>query len=554
MSENNQHNSGKVIAVVAVDMATSPIGTRSRLADQFAGKPVLTHTVEKLLAVQDVSTIVLMVASGQEQQVRALPGVCASERVVLMTLMPRPEKLTTRTIAARAWDLVAWRGGAGQTTVFDEDFCTQSILAAAETQQADHVLCVPAHAALLDVDLMSRLVQHHLYKNHEMRATYTPAAPGLGGIVIQTPMLREIAPLHILPGHVLQYDPRSPTFDTLIRDACMQVDPALSKIQNRFLLDNDRSLAIAEALLPRMPFKCAADMAIAAAEIRATAFAWPREIEIELTARRFSAPPGSVPEHLRAKRAELDADTWAAWLKNQKWPDDMLLTLCGDGDPLAYAGIADVCAAAREAGIRHIHLQTDLIENTARATELIDRKMVDVISVTHYGHTPGTYARVGQVAAETQPQVMKNMQMLLDHINAVGSGLPLVLCRLLKVRDTIPEMEEFFDTWCLRCGWAVIDAPTDRAGDVPFTAVVDMAPPKRRACRRIADRLLIRADGALVACDQDVHDKLMLGHVSRDTLLAAWQGNAMCSLKNAHASGNWLSVDPCRNCREWHRP
>ena len=88
---------------------------------------------------------------------------------------------------------------------------------------------------------------------------------------------------------------------------------------------------------------------------------------------------------------------------------------------------------------------------------------------------------------------------------------------------------------------------------VAFAAVVDMAPPKRRACRRIGDRMLIRCDGTAVACDQDVRDRLTLGHIERQTLSEIWQGAAMCKLKAAHAAGTWMDLDPCRNCREWHR-
>lgn len=549
MTVAEAQSGSRVIATVAVDLAVSPIGTRSRLGDVFAGRPVLHHTLGRLASVKDLQAIVLLVTAGQEEAVRELVAPLGESRIEIQTLVPRPAKYDWRTREARGWDLVAWRGGAGQCTVFDEDFHAASVLAAAETHGAEHVLSIPAHAALLDVDLVNRLVQHHLYKNHEMRATYTPAAPGIGGIIIQTVMLRELAAAHAVPGQSLQYDPRSPTMDTLIREACVQVDPALSKIQNRFLLDNDRSWALAEKLRPRMPFACSADMALAAREVGT--FAFPREIEIELTGKRFCNPPGSVPAAIREARMELDPAKWVAWLKNQTWADDVLLTLCGDGDPLAYARIVEVCAAAREAGIRHIHVQTDLLEHADRLFALVERQLVDVVSVMHYGHTAETYARVAGV--DGQSRAMANMQLLAQKIGQNETGLPIVLCRLLKVRETIPEMEAFFDTWCVRCGWAVIDAPTDRAGAVPFAAVLDMAPPKRRACRRIGDRMLIRANGVAVTCDQDVHDTLALGNIAGATLPEIWQGDAMCKLKEAHAMGNWMDVDPCRNCREWHR-
>ena len=57
----------------------------------------------------------------------------------------------------------------------------------------------------------------------------------------------------MLPGEVLAYDPARPAMDTLTRDACMQVDPALSKIANRFLLDFIQEFRIvSESLVDRL--------------------------------------------------------------------------------------------------------------------------------------------------------------------------------------------------------------------------------------------------------------------------------------------------------------
>jgi radical SAM protein with 4Fe4S-binding SPASM domain len=145
---------------------------------------------------------------------------------------------------------------------------------------------------------------------------------------------------------------------------------------------------------------------------------------------------------------------------------------------------------------------------------------------------------------------MANLAKLAGATGARG-GVPLVVPRLLKVRETIPEMESFFDFWIERCGWAVMDYPTDRAGAVPFAGVVEMAPPKRKACRRIWERMHLRADGAATACDQDVCGKLRVGHIEQGSLLQLWQ--ALSPLRGAHAEGRWAEGSPCATCKEWHR-
>ena len=146
--------------------------------------------------------------------------------------------------------------------------------------------------------------------------------------------------------------------------------------------------------------------------------------------------------------------------------------------------------------------------------------------------------------------VMKNMGRLAEVTRGRG-GVPLVVPRLLKVRETIPEMEPFFDFWIERCGWAVIDGPTDLAGSMEFKGVVDMAPPKRKACRRIWDRMVVREDGRGGACSEDVAGKLSVGEIKSMGLKEMW--GALQVLRHKHAAGQWAEIDPCKTCREWHR-
>jgi radical SAM protein with 4Fe4S-binding SPASM domain len=551
----------EVIATIACDLKESPIGTRSRLLDLFHGKPVLLHTLEALQRVPAIDTIVLMASEEQHAALREVAVQLFSGRptgdqaspvgrplnVEIIPLIARHPFTQRRVRAARAWNLQAWRGGAGQWMVFDEDYHPAAVADAAKRFAADHVVSVAAHAALLDSDMLSALIHHHLHKNHEMRVTYTPAAPGLSALVLRADIVAEMGPANCMPMNLLGYDPNSPSFDTLIREACMQVDPALSKIPNRFLLDTDRSWEMAAKLMARGPWDCAASLALAARDLAASErFTSPRELQIELTADRSTNPPGAVPAEIRRAIASLDPAHWIRWFSTQSFADDLLLTFGGDGDPLLYRDFAAVLQAARSAGIRNIHLQTDLLELPESLLIAMDAGLIDVISTNFYGDDAATYQAVA--GHDGYAAVSANLEKLIAHTKQT-----LIVPRLLKVRQTIPHLEAFFDRWVQRVGWAVIDGPTDRAGAVPFAAVVDMAPPKRRPCRRLGDRFVIRADGRAVACDQDIHGRLMLGHIENATLAQMWLGQSFGQLRDAHAAAQWNNMDPCMNCREWHR-
>jgi hypothetical protein len=116
----------KVLAVIVADFERSAIGTRSRLLDTFNGQPVLAHVLMRAARIEGVGEIALLVPESQRSQAQSFqtPGV------TLHSLTMRAAHLSARVRIGRAWNLLAWRGGAGQWTAFDEDYHPAAIAAA----------------------------------------------------------------------------------------------------------------------------------------------------------------------------------------------------------------------------------------------------------------------------------------------------------------------------------------------------------------------------------------------------------------------------------------
>src|SRR5690242_19563635 len=103
-------------------------------------------------------------------------------------------------------------------------------------------------------------------------------------MLLRADIVKEMGDKGAMPWQLLAYDPAAPAFDTLIREACMQVDPALSKIPNRFCVDTDRAWAMAGELDGSL---AVAELALAAARAVAPCVKdlsrvakYPREVEI----------------------------------------------------------------------------------------------------------------------------------------------------------------------------------------------------------------------------------------------------------------------------------
>ena len=109
----------KTCAITYADFTTTPIGTKSRLAEPLMGKPVIQHTIEAALKIESVSDVFVMVPTDQhelcQQTLKDMPvSICK-----VIAPSTNWEKILR---AGRKWSLQSWRGGLGSTTYFDEFF------------------------------------------------------------------------------------------------------------------------------------------------------------------------------------------------------------------------------------------------------------------------------------------------------------------------------------------------------------------------------------------------------------------------------------------------
>jgi radical SAM protein with 4Fe4S-binding SPASM domain len=114
-------------------------------------------------------------------------------------------------------------------------------------------------------------------------------------------------------------------------------------------------------------------------------------------------------------------------------------------------------------------------------------------------------------------------------------------------------MEAWYDAWLKAIGAAAIVGPSDCAGQIPPSAVADMAGPKRGPCRRLESRMMILCDGRVVSCEEDVLGRQELGNIGGEAIGQIWRSSA-APLRAEHAAGRWEKCELCARCSEWHRP
>ena len=191
--------------------------------------------------------------------------------------------------------------------------------------------------------------------------------------------------------------------------------------------------------------------------------------------------------------------------------DDICLTIGGFGEPLYHPDLIDMIAAAKQAGIFGINIETDATHLKGKLAQSLLESQVDIISVYLDANDEQLYRQVkGQNGFA---EIVEQLEQFIDQSSKQYGGGPLILPHMVKTRETIPQMEDFYDRWKSKCGSAVIVGYNDFNGQIEDKTVMNMAPPGRTICRQLKFCMSILANGSVTTCMQDFNGKNTIGNI-----------------------------------------
>jgi hypothetical protein len=537
----------KAIAVIMADLRTSPLGTRSRLADMLAGKPVLRHTLERLARARRVDSIVVLTPN---DQVGAVRDLCAELPATVQTnnhgTAPYQELVRT----CRWWALDGWRGGPAEMCAFDEDVHVIAAHHVGVKHDAEIIVAVPAAAALIDASLVDSMIEYFESQAGATRLVFAQAPPGLTPVILDRQLLAELAPTGQPPGVLLAYHPDRATADLTGREACHRPSAAIIEASGRLLADTTRGVQRLSRLIDQGASNWSAEQ-IASALLKGGSHLddGPDEIEIELTthdprpATRLLTPG----EAESGKRGPIDLDVIRRMGEAIRGRDDVRIVLGGFGDPCQHPRFGEVCRILRQAGAAAIAVRTTALSDDAAIESAMFETPVDVIEVPLDADTAKTYQLVHGVDAFDR--VVARIERWADLRIAKSQVRPLVVPSFIKSTHSLHEMESFYDRWIRRVGMAVIRGYNHCARQREDHRVTSTAPPLRTGCRRINSSVLVLANGCVSTCDQDFRGKQTIGDLRKSSLHEIWLGGPLRQIRE-----DWKKAALCPSCDEWHRP
>lgn len=517
---------------------------------RFRNQPVLEWTLRRLSISRQLSSAAVLC---WEDQLPHVAGVAEEVGAFVLAKGPRSRISQIESISAsRRW-ADGWRGGLLGTCAFDIGFYAPWVMELAQRLETEGVLLVDAASALVDPALVDALIVH-ADGHTDQEICFSAAAPGLCGALLRMPLLGRLATTKIHPGRLLHYIPDHVSREMIGTDACLNVSPAVARTVERFVLDSDRQIARTEHATACLN----GELQIAGAEEiveRILASNWsdplPREVTIELNTRRATHPIFSPARARGIARPDLPLNLARKIFQQFAHADDIRVTFAGVGDPLLHGDLFDILDAARSAGICATHVETDLLSEDAGHISGLASSPLDIVSIHLPALTEATYFEV--MGIDGYRRVLDNIRALVASRQQRGEGVPILVPIFTKCRQNLVEMEPWYDQWLKALNCAVLRGPSTFGGLVSDVGVADMTPPGRKACHRLASRMMILSDGRIVSCEEDLVAAQTLGHAATDSISDIWT-TRFASLRSDHHQQQWAAHPLCATCNEWHRP
>ncbi|MGH7179614.1 MAG: radical SAM protein, partial [Tepidisphaeraceae bacterium] len=454
----------------------------------FRGEPVLCWTLSRLCQAARLSNIAILC---WEDQVRAVEPIAGDSSVDVLAKGPRRRLAAIDSVAAaRRWT-DGWRGGLLGACDFDLGFYAPWALELLEALRAESAVLVDPSSGLVDPALIDALIAR-ADACPDAELIFSQAASGLGGALVRAPLLGRLTPIESHAGRLLHYLPDRPVPDPITSTACVPVATSVARCPRSLRLDSARQIDRISSAAASLngDLRTSDSEALVGHIMRAPAIdSAPREIVLELNTTRRTSPIYWPGKHLPIQRPQLEPARVARILSELGRYEDSRLVLGGVGDPLESDVLFETIELARRSGIRAIMLQTDLLtEDKPRISRLAGTDL-DVISVNVPAASAATYASV--MGTDGYRRVIDNIAEFVRARQSHSRGVPLLVPVFAKCAQNLAEMEAWYDQWLRTLGCAVIDGPSDFAGQIPAHAVADMSPSKRAPCARLSSRLTV---------------------------------------------------------------
>jgi hypothetical protein len=532
--------------LVPIDHERGGSGAPRSLDSEFAGKSVLQRTLERLGRSAEAESIVLLVADGFDPEPlidRRLIGLPVEIERCGATVFPADREAI---ITARLWSDMAWRGGIAGMSVYDEIVAPEAAARLMERLGLTAAVFVGPDWPCVQVDGpegCDALVRRHREDPGRLPIVFTQSPPGLCGVLLDRDLVRRLCGRTRLStvGSLLVYQPHLPQPDPIALDVCVPIDHRVRSSFVRAIFDTPRTkmrmrrgleAIINDADNLGRPEPLAALDVVTALEnqlFNTLPYFGPQHLQLELCTGRQTCGAASPHRWGSIQRLPMTLRRAERIFSQLAESRDAVVTLGGVGDPLHHPDFDTIIRLAKDAGVRGVHVRTDLLA----PPDIIDRLLaspVDVVTVDVQGVSPATYRAM--MGFDRYAEMLARLgQLLAGRRHVSGSAgreaimLPWVCPRIQRRVESYEDIDPFFEHWSRMLGTAIIGGPIpfDATDERPGDPLASARTPPRVAYRELHRRMTVLSDGGVPVSELDLQGERLIGSVDQLPILDLWR-------------------------------
>ena len=535
-----QRRARGMTAVLVASASEGGTGVPRSLASEFGGRPVLARTIERVAAAPCVERVVVL--ADDPSAVAPLAAQARARVPVEVDACVGPLRGPEHHAIAvsRLWCDSMWGGGIGGSTVFDEMLAPGPIADCLQARRLDGAVIVGADWPLVLVEGGAGIedVAARFDAIGRRGVVFGDAPPGLSPCAAGIDALRFLADRG--PGATVgamaglrgrwNYDLRS-------APRWVVHAPFAARIATvRAIFDSPRAkLRMRRGLEPILPDTGSAlpgwSEAVPALERQYAALPTypPQHLVVELCTGRFANGSASPHRFGTIQRAPMSRGLLERILAQVGEARDVALTFAGLGDPMRHPELPEFVRMARQAGVRAIHVRTELLASAGSIEAMVEAG-VDVVSVELHAACAHTYRDT--MGFDRYAEAVENVRRLValrrtppgmdpDHF-----GLPYVVPRMQRRAATVADLAAFWQEWS-GLGTAVLEAPpaafvADDVQPIP-DRLADASNPLRSQRRELWRRMKVHSDGTVPAAECDLVGATGVASLGRTGLVDAWR-------------------------------
>lgn len=221
-------------------------------------------------------------------------------------------------------------------------------------------------------------------------------------------------------------------------------------------------------------------------------------------------------------------------------------------EPLIRKDLPEFVSAAKAAGVLDIYLSTNaMLLDKAMARRLIEAGL-SRIQISIDATTAATYERVrpgGNLA-----KVVANTLRLLELRKEMGSVTPLVRVSFVKTEINEGELDDFVEYWRDKVDMVGIQEFIKPPATTNATLHSNKSVDRRKFgfhCSFPFKQVVVNNERKILPCCTFWGEQLPLGEFTGpESIIQAWNSDAMRYLRDIHRAGEYWRIGVCRNCVE----